>query len=121
MGLQMARHLVARGFEVAGTDVDRDAMRARRSAWRACLRIGCRGRRPGTDVVVVMVATDDQVDAVVRASGLIERLPSGAVICIASSISPQTCRDLASLAATRDIGVIDTPVVLGQEAANNGS
>jgi 3-hydroxyisobutyrate dehydrogenase len=73
------------------------------------------------DVVVVMVATEEQVDTVVRASGLLDRLAPGAVICIASSISPQLCRDLAKLAAARDIGVLDTPVVLGQDAANNGT
>src|SRR5262245_66651868 len=67
-----------------------------------------------------MVATDAQVEDVIRASGLLDRLRPGAVICIASSIAPQTCRDLAAVAAAHNIGVIDTPVVLGQEAANNG-
>ena len=32
MGLQMARHMVAKGFEVAGYDIDVDAMR-RRPTW----------------------------------------------------------------------------------------
>jgi 3-hydroxyisobutyrate dehydrogenase len=50
----------------------------------------------------------------------LHRLRPGAVICIASSVAPQTCRDLATVAAARGIGVIDTPVVLGQEAANKG-
>src|SRR5205814_8459526 len=44
-----------------------------------------------------------------------------AVICIASSVSPDLCRELAQAAATKGIGVLDTPVVLGQEAANNGT
>ena len=119
MGLQMARHMAAKGFAVCGTDIDPEAMR----------RAAAHGVRPcgsaaevgdGAQIVVVMVATDAQVEAVVRASGLIDRLRPGAVICIASSIAPQTCRDLAAVAAMRDIGVIDTPVVLGQNAANNG-
>jgi len=43
------------------------------------------------------------------------------VICIASSVSPDLCRELAEAAARKGIGLLDTPVVLGQEAANNGT
>ena len=119
MGMQMARHMAAKGFEVCGTDIDHEAMR----------RASAHGVRPCgsaaevgdlAEIVVVMVATDAQVEDVIRSSGLLDRLRPGAVICIASSIAPQICRDLATAAAVRNIGVIDTPVVLGQEAANNG-
>ena len=119
MGLQMARHMAAKGFEVCGTDIDHDAMRrASAHGVRPCGSAAEIGNH--VEIVVVMVATDAQVEDVIRASGLLDRLRPGAVICIASSIAPQTCSDLAILAATRDIGIIDTPVVLGQEAANNG-
>jgi 3-hydroxyisobutyrate dehydrogenase-like beta-hydroxyacid dehydrogenase len=119
MGLQMARHMVAKGFEVCGTDIDPDAMRrASAHGVRLCGSAAEIGDR--ADVVVLMVATDAQVDDLVRTSGLLDRLRPGAVVCGASSIAPQTCRDLAALAAGRGIGVLDTPVVLGQEAANNG-
>jgi 3-hydroxyisobutyrate dehydrogenase-like beta-hydroxyacid dehydrogenase len=119
MGLQMARHMAAKGFEVCGTDIDSDAMRrASTHGVRMCGSASEVGDR--AEIVVLMVATDAQVDDVIRTSGLLDRLRPGAVICISSSIAPQTCRDLAAIAAARDIGVIDTPVVLGQEAANNG-
>jgi 3-hydroxyisobutyrate dehydrogenase-like beta-hydroxyacid dehydrogenase len=119
MGLQMARHMVAKGFEVCGTDIDQDAMgRAAGHGVRTCGTAAEVGDR--AEVVVLMVATDAQVNDLVRASGLLDRLRPGAVICIASSIAPQTCRDLAAIAAAKGIGVLDTPVVLGQEAANNG-
>jgi 3-hydroxyisobutyrate dehydrogenase-like beta-hydroxyacid dehydrogenase len=110
MGLQMACHMAAKGFEVCGTDIDQDAMRrASAHGVRPCGSAAEVGER--AEIIVVMVATDAQVDEVVRTSGLLDRLRAGAVICIASSVAPQ---------AKRDIGVIDTPVVLGQEAANNG-
>jgi 3-hydroxyisobutyrate dehydrogenase-like beta-hydroxyacid dehydrogenase len=119
MGLQMARHMVAKGFEVAGTDINGDAVRrAAEHGVRTCASAAEVGER--AEVVVLMVATDAQVDELVRASGLLDRLRAGAVICIASSVAPQTCRDLAALAAARGIGVIDVPVVLGQQAANDG-
>jgi 3-hydroxyisobutyrate dehydrogenase-like beta-hydroxyacid dehydrogenase len=51
---------------------------------------------------------------------LLPDLVRGSVICIASSVAPDTCRAIATRAAERDIDVLDTPVVLGQEAANEG-
>ena len=68
-----------------------------------------------------MVATDAQVEEVIERSGLLDSLEHGGVICIASSCSPETCRRLAKIAAARRVGVLDCPVVLGQEAANNGA
>jgi 3-hydroxyisobutyrate dehydrogenase-like beta-hydroxyacid dehydrogenase len=68
-----------------------------------------------------MVATDEQVEAVVEHSGLLDTLAPHSVICIASSVAPETCRRLTALAAAKNIGVLDTTVVLGQEAANNGT
>jgi 3-hydroxyisobutyrate dehydrogenase-like beta-hydroxyacid dehydrogenase len=119
MGLQMARHMVAKGFSVAGTDIDPEAMRrAAAHGVHLCASAAEVGER--AEVVVVMVATDAQVDDIVRTSGLLDRLRPGAVICIASSVAPQTCRDLATLAGARGIGVLDTPVVLGQKAADDG-
>jgi 3-hydroxyisobutyrate dehydrogenase-like beta-hydroxyacid dehydrogenase len=119
MGLQMARHMAGKGLEVYGADIDPDAMRrASAHGVHPCGSAAEVGEH--AEIIVVMVATDAQVEEVIRTSGLLDRLRPGAVICIASSVAPQTCRDLAALAAARGIGVIDTPVVLGQEAANHG-
>ena len=73
------------------------------------------------EVVIVMVATDQQVEEVVAQSGLLDRLSPDSVICIASSCAPETCRRMEEIAAAHGIGVLDCPVVLGQEAANNGT
>src|SRR5882672_7413604 len=120
MGLQMARHMVAKGFDVAGYDIAAEAnARAKEQGVRICgspAEVGAHA-----EVAVVMVQTDTQVRDVIVASGLLDRLARGAVICIASSVSPDLCRELARAAATKGIGVLDTPVVLGQEAANNGT
>lgn len=120
MGLQMARHIAGKGFAVVGTDINQEAMRrAEEHAVRPCATAAEVGAN--ADVVILMVATDYQVNDVMRVSGLLDRLPADSVVCIASSVSPETCRELATLAAARNIGVIDTPVVLGQEAANDGT
>jgi len=120
MGVQMARHMVNKGFDVVGFDVDIDAMRrAVGHGVKTCLSPAQVGEH--AEVVIVMVATDEQVEAVIAQSGLLDRLAPGSVICIASSCAPETCRRMESVAAAKGIGVVDCPVVLGQEAANNGT
>jgi 3-hydroxyisobutyrate dehydrogenase-like beta-hydroxyacid dehydrogenase len=120
MGLQMARHMVRKGFDVAGFDVDIDAMRrAVGHGVKTCLSPAQVGEH--AEVVVVMVANDGQVDEVIAQSGLLYRLGRGAVVCIASSCAPEICRRMEEIAAPKGIGVLDCPVVLGQEAANNGA
>jgi 3-hydroxyisobutyrate dehydrogenase-like beta-hydroxyacid dehydrogenase len=120
MGLQMARHMAAKGLDVAGYDIDVDAMgRATDLGVKTCL--SCAQVGDHAEVVIVMVATDRQVEEVIAQSGLLDRLDRGSVICIASSCAPETCRRMEEVAAARGIGVLDCPVVLGQEAANNGT
>jgi 3-hydroxyisobutyrate dehydrogenase len=119
MGLQMGRHMVAKGFDVAGYDISPDAAnRAKAHGVRICDSTADAGME--AEVVFVMVANDEQIHDVVEHSGLLDVLARGSVIAIASSCSPQTCRDLAKLAAPKGIGVIDVPLVLGQEAMDNG-
>jgi 3-hydroxyisobutyrate dehydrogenase-like beta-hydroxyacid dehydrogenase len=120
MGFQMARHMVRKGFAVTGFDISPDAV-AR--AADAGVKIAGNAAEVGAaaEVIVVMVATDKQVEEVVGRSGLLERLAPGAVICVSSSTSPETARELEQLCATRNVGFLDTPVVLGQEAADEGT
>ena len=117
MGLQMARHMAAKGFIVVGSDIDTQAMgRAQAQGIRTASAAEVADH---AEAIVVMVATDAQVQEVTQQA--LQRLAAGAVICIASTVSPETCRALAAAAAERGIGVLDTPVVLGQAAADNGT
>jgi 3-hydroxyisobutyrate dehydrogenase-like beta-hydroxyacid dehydrogenase len=119
MGFQMARHMAEKGLSVAGYDIAPEPMqRAYNLGIRLCgspAEVGAHA-----EVVVVMVATDAQVNDVVAKSGMLDALARGAVICIASSVAPETCHRLAALAGEKGIGVLDTPVVLGQQAADEG-
>jgi 3-hydroxyisobutyrate dehydrogenase-like beta-hydroxyacid dehydrogenase len=114
MGLQMARHMANNDFDVLGHDVSADAVASAASHGLRVADTAAVARH--AEVVVVMVATDEQVESVTTT--LIASLAPGAVICIASSVAPDTCRDLAARAAQRGIGLLDTPVVLGQQAAD---
>jgi len=120
MGFQMARHMVNKGFAVAGFDVLPEAMtRAKEAGVTVVADPAAVGAV--ADIVIVMVATDAQVTDVVTGSGLLDKLERGSVICISSSTSPETARELEGVCATRGIGLLDTPVVLGQEAADSGT
>jgi len=119
MGLQMARHMVQKGFEVSGYDVNADAAKkAEGYGVRICTSVTDAGKN--AEVVFVMVANDKQIHDVIERSGLLDVLAGGSVIAIASSCSPETCRTLAKLAAPKGIGIVDVPLVLGQEAMDNG-
>ena len=120
MGYQMARHMVAKGFDVYGIDVQ-ESCNARAKA--AGIHIVGTPAEVGehAQIVVVMVATDAQVEDVIVKSGLLDRLAKGSVICVASSCSVDTAQSLEKIGAARGIGILDTPVVLGQEAADNGT
>jgi 3-hydroxyisobutyrate dehydrogenase-like beta-hydroxyacid dehydrogenase len=119
MGLEMARHMAAKGLAVAGFDIAPEPMqRAHNLGITLCKSAAEVGAH--AEVVIVMVATDAQVNDVVARSGMLDALPRGAVICIASSVAPETCRRLAGIAAEKGVGVLDTPVVLGQQAADEG-
>lgn len=120
MGFQMARHMVNRGFEVTGFDVASGPV-AR--AADAGVKIAGNAAEVGakSDAVIVMVATDKQVKDVILHSGLLEKMSAGAVVCVSSSTSPETARELEAACDKYRIGFLDTPVVLGQEAADNGT
>jgi 3-hydroxyisobutyrate dehydrogenase len=119
MGLQMARHMVKKGFDVSGYDIDPEAeKKAASHGVRICGSVAEVGKN--AEVVMVMVANDKQIHDVVERSGLLDNLARGSVLCIASSCSPETCRELAERATPKGISVVDMPLVLGQEAMNNG-
>ncbi len=120
MGLPMAGHMAAKGFSVAAYDVAPGP--ADRAAELGII-IGGSPAEVGrhAEVVVIMVATDKQVEEVFFKSGLLEAMRPGAVVCISSSCAPATCKKLEQAAAEKGVGVLDTPVVLGQEACNNGT
>jgi 3-hydroxyisobutyrate dehydrogenase-like beta-hydroxyacid dehydrogenase len=118
MGLQMARHMARKGFDVAGFDVSAEVMNKAKANGIATLGSSAEVGQ-NSEVVVIMVATGEQVEEVITGS-LLGKLAPGSVICIASSVSPELCQHMNKLAAEQGCGVLDTPVVLGQEAADNG-
>ncbi len=120
MGHQFARHMIAKGFTVTGYDVSAECnANAAAIGVKVAKTVAEVGK--ASDVVVIMVATDAQVEDVIGKEGLLATLKPGAVICVASSTDPNTARALEKLCLEKQVALLDTPVVLGQEAANNGT
>ena len=119
MGHQMARHMIAKGFAVTGFDVD-EAARAKAAGEGVTIAADVAEVGRAADVVHVIVATDRQVLDVIGSEGLLAELRPGAVICIASSVAPETCQEIERRAAEREVGVLDTTLILGQRAADEG-
>ena len=96
MGYQMARHMVNKGFDVAGFDLLPEAMaRAKAAGVKTVGGIADVGE--SAEVVIVMVATDKQVEDVIVHSGLLDRLKKGAVVCVSASTSPETSREMEAV------------------------
>jgi 3-hydroxyisobutyrate dehydrogenase-like beta-hydroxyacid dehydrogenase len=71
--------------------------------------------------VIVIVPTDDDVKKVVAGdNGLIANGHDGLIIVISASVRPETCRELAELAAPAGIHVIDAALTGGVRGAEAG-
>lgn len=120
MGLPMARHLIAAGFDVCAYDPD-PSRAAALAAAGGRVAASARAAAERNDAAVIMVADDAQVDAAVLApEGVLTGMASGSVIIIASTVKPATCRKVRDAAAQRGVDVLDAPVALGQRAAEEG-
>lgn len=119
MGAAMAGHVAKAGFPVSAYDTDADALEAatRGPVSRAA---GLSELAGGSDIVVLMVNTDDQTRTIVRA--LIEAEGAeGRVIVVAATNHPGTMIELAVDCARRRIGLVDAPVCYGLQGAKQGN
>jgi 3-hydroxyisobutyrate dehydrogenase len=115
----MAQRLLERSFEV-GFVARRPAVVAEFIAIGGTHYASVRDLAKRSDVVLVVVVDDAQLRDVAVTQGLIEDLPPGAVIVVHSTVHPDTCRQLAALAAERGIDLIDAPVTGGPQRTRDG-
>ncbi|MEV3905981.1 NAD(P)-dependent oxidoreductase [Mycobacterium sp. NPDC050551] len=75
-----------------------------------------------SDLVCLCVVGDDDVRQVLTGeTGVLAGLAPGAVIAIHSTVHPDTCSEIAELAARQDVSVLDAPVSGGGPAAADGT
>lgn len=118
MGLAMAGHIAAKGFEVASFDVSAER-RALAAQAGLAVESGLHDLAKKADVFILAVATDEQVEAV--AEELADRAPDGATIVVTATVSPHTVSSLGLKIAAKNKRLVDAPVVYGSSGARQGT
>ncbi|WP_102348639.1 NAD(P)-dependent oxidoreductase [Bacillus sp. Marseille-P3661] len=121
MGKPMANHIKNNGYRVIGYDINQEMITAAAALGiKTTPSIVTIGEK--SDLVLIMVQNDQQVrEIILSENGLVNTLRKETIICIASSISPFTCKEIEIITKQKGIRLLDTPVCLGQEACNNGT
>lgn len=120
MGLPMARHIAAAGYQVIGAESDqaRADLAARSGIEMAPNPAALAGR---CEAILIAVGFDDEVEiAVFGPNGLAETARPGTVVMVASTVAPGFMADLARRCADRKLCAIDVPVARGETAAEAG-
>lgn len=74
-----------------------------------------------SDLVCVCVMTDQDVEEVLGGDGgILSGMRPGSMVVIHSTVSPDTCRAMAALAARRGVALVDAPVSGSAAAAAEG-
>lgn len=70
-----------------------------------------------SDLLCLCVTGDDDVRELVDDAGVLGAMRRGSILLIHSTVSPQTCQDVAAAAAPSGVAVLDAPVSGSGEAA----
>jgi len=121
MGLPMVRNLRKAGVEVRVFDVKPQTRAALEAEGIATVSSLAEAGATGGVVVTMLPDTPDVRAVVAGTDGLAHRLPAGSLVIDMSTIAPAAEREMAALAAERDIAMVDAPVSGGVVGAINGT
>ena len=120
MGNPMARNLIKAGHELVVFDVFADAIKKVASAGATAAATAAEATKTA-EIVITMLPSSPHVREVYTGSGqLLANVQPGTLLIDCSTIDPHTARDVAAIAAQRNIVMLDAPVsggTVGAEAA----
>ena len=120
MGAPMARHLLAKGFNVAGYD-PLDGARRSAAALGVAVLGSAREVAQASDLVIVVVGFDHEVETVLFGpAGVMEAAPRGLIVAIGSTVAPRYAKRLAERVRERGVVLPDAPLARGEAAAIAG-
>jgi len=120
MGLPMARHLLAKGFKVAGCDPVEQARMAARAAGVSIADSPCELANL-SDLVIVVVGFDSEVETVAFGkAGVAEAAKRGLIVALGSTVAPRYAKKLAERLAATGMVLLDIPLARGEAAAIAG-
>jgi 3-hydroxyisobutyrate dehydrogenase-like beta-hydroxyacid dehydrogenase len=121
MGRPMARHLIAKGFSVAGYDVTPAACE-RVAALGATIAKTPRELAEHSDAVLIVVGFDAQAEkAIFGKDGLHEAARPGLIIGMGSTVAPSFARDVARRLDGTGVVLIDMALTRGEPFAEAGT
>lgn len=120
MGLAMAKHLRAKGFDVIANDVSTDAVAeaeglgATRAATPAALGAA-------SDFVIVAVGFDNEVlQVVLGTDGCLGEMAEGSILAVSATVAPETIGAIEAVASKKGVIVLDAPICRGRFFADAG-
>ena len=117
MGMPMARHLVAAGYDVIGFDASPAVMRTIADSGELTAAPALTSVGEDADAVILSLPDSDVVEHVLLTEGLLTSLTPASIVIDMSSSDPSRTRVLAARAAERGITLIDAPVSGGVSGA----
>lgn len=118
MGAPVAGHLARAQIPVVVADLDDDAVRTS-VALGASAAIDLPELASRSDVVLVVVATDEDVLTVCLDQGMLRRCRPGTAVLLCSSVRPDTCAAVGR-AAPEGVAVLDAALTGGVRGAESG-
>ena len=120
MGQPMVKHMIKHGYEVTAVDVSRENL-AKVAEMGAKIVDTPAALGAVSDFVILGVGYDEEVNEVtLGAHGVLAALPSGAIIAVSSTVSPDTVKALDAAARARGCDVLDAPICRGRWFADEG-
>jgi len=120
MGAPMARHLIAKGYNVSGCDPV-DAARRNAASLGVSVLDSPREVARASDALIVVVGFDHEVETVLfGAGGVMEAARPGLIVAIGSTIAPRYAVKLAERLRERGVVLLDAPLARGERAAVAG-
>ena len=120
MGQPIVGHLVRKGFTAIVHDVDagkRDRVESLGARWAATPSAVTRE----CQVILICVGFDREVRDLLSPGGLLPGLARDTIVAVLSTVNPRTMRDLAGVAATSGVHVVDSTMCRGGRAADEGT
>ena len=120
MGAPMARHLLDRGYDVAGYD-PLEAARSNAGALGVTVLGSPREVARASELAIIVVGFDHEVEAVLfGADGIAQAARPGLIVALGSTVAPRYARRLAERLRSLGVVLLDIPLARGEAAALAG-
>jgi 3-hydroxyisobutyrate dehydrogenase-like beta-hydroxyacid dehydrogenase len=120
MGRPMGRHMIAKGFKVAGFDV-RAESRAEAEKLGIALKKSPAEVAAASQLVIIVVGFDADLErAMFGENGVMAGAQPGTIVAVSSTVAPETMKKIEKRIAGSGVALIDTPLCGPEPTAQKG-